>query len=77
MDKLLPFNYKSLWISKFQRHCAPKIDTKDRLFGSNGDIQRKVRNNPTFKSAIFGQDPPSPAKTSKKQIPVIGKLLDE
>ncbi|KAE9554812.1 hypothetical protein FO519_002009 [Halicephalobus sp. NKZ332] len=54
------------------RHCAPKIDTKDRLFGaSNGSNQKKVRNNPTFKSALFGPDPPSPSRTSKKQIPVI------
>uniref|UniRef100_A0AC34FIS5 Uncharacterized protein n=1 Tax=Panagrolaimus sp. ES5 TaxID=591445 RepID=A0AC34FIS5_9BILA len=54
------------------RHCAPKINTKDRLFGATPEQPRKApKTNATFKSNIFGPEPQSPAKTSKKQIPVI------
>uniref|UniRef100_A0AC35ESH1 PEST proteolytic signal-containing nuclear protein n=1 Tax=Panagrolaimus sp. PS1159 TaxID=55785 RepID=A0AC35ESH1_9BILA len=55
-----------------RRHCAPKINTKDRLFGATPEQPRKVaKTTATFKSNIFGPEPQSPAKTSKKQIPVI------
>ena len=54
------------------RHCAPKINTKDRLFGATPEQPRKAaKTTATFKSNIFGPEPQSPAKTSKKQIPVI------
>uniref|UniRef100_A0A7E4V8R6 PEST proteolytic signal-containing nuclear protein n=1 Tax=Panagrellus redivivus TaxID=6233 RepID=A0A7E4V8R6_PANRE len=54
------------------RHCAPKLNTKDRLFGATPASPKIVKNTATFKSNIFGNEPPSsPAKASKKPIAVI------
>ncbi|KAH7731665.1 Protein T19C3.3 [Aphelenchoides avenae] len=58
-----------------RRHCGPKIDTKNRLFGTPEPQTTPKKKKPvsdTFKSSIFDDAPPkSPARTPKKTVPVI------
>lgn len=56
------------------RHCGPKLNTHQRLFGMSCDSKPVKKLSDTFKSTIFDQTPPkSPAKTPKKQIPVASR----
>uniref|UniRef100_A0A0N5BX00 TPX2_importin domain-containing protein n=1 Tax=Strongyloides papillosus TaxID=174720 RepID=A0A0N5BX00_STREA len=57
-----------------KRHCGPKLNTQQRLFGMSCDAKPTKKLSDTFKSTIFDQTPPkSPAKTPKKQIPIASR----
>ncbi|CAD5216438.1 unnamed protein product [Bursaphelenchus okinawaensis] len=55
------------------RRCAPKVNTQERLFGPTNTTPKKEKKvSDTFKSTIFTEAPPtSPARTPKKQVPVL------
>uniref|UniRef100_A0AC35TNV9 Uncharacterized protein n=1 Tax=Rhabditophanes sp. KR3021 TaxID=114890 RepID=A0AC35TNV9_9BILA len=68
---LLLEKVKPLPLMDRKRHCGPKLNTQQRLFGPSTSVKSSPKRSDTFKSSIFDATPPkSPAKTPKKQIPV-------